>query len=256
MRGGAFIRAAGRRARCGCCATVATRPRSARSPGAPRAGLLADLPDGLGEEELTRQADLGRLLGLAESSTAGPTVADFLRDLEERFGAESQGRGVHLLTYHRAKGLEWEAVFLPRLEEKELPSRQGAERRARGRGAPAALRRHDAREALADAHLDGGRKPSRFLDELGVVGPARPKTEKPESTPEYEALKPLAASARRPTGCPRTWSSTTRTLAEIAARPPANPGELARSRGVGPAKLERYGDDVLESLSAVAEPSG
>jgi DNA helicase-2/ATP-dependent DNA helicase PcrA len=84
-------------------------------------GWVASPPAGLGEEELTRQADLGRLLALAEQLPPGSSVGDFLRDLEERFGAESRGRGVHLLTYHRAKGLEWEAVFLPRLEEKELP---------------------------------------------------------------------------------------------------------------------------------------
>ena len=49
--------------------------------------------------------------------------------------------------YHRAKGLEFEAVFLPRLEEKELPSKPARTTPADRRGAAPALRRHDAREA-------------------------------------------------------------------------------------------------------------
>ena len=42
-----------------------------------------------------------------------------------------------------------------------------------------------------------------------------------------------------------------KTLAAIATALPADVGELAAVRGVGPAKLEQYGDDVLE-LSASA----
>ncbi len=39
------------------------------------------------------------------------------------------------------------------------------------------------------------------------------------------------------------------TLAEIAARRPQTLGELSQIPGVGPAKLERYGDDVLAALA-------
>src|SRR5207249_2897302 len=71
-------------------------------------GLLDQLPDKLGEREVTRLNDLARLVRLAEEFGEG-TVAEFVAHLEERFGS-SAGRGVHLLTYHRAKGLEFEAI--------------------------------------------------------------------------------------------------------------------------------------------------
>ena len=38
-----------------------------------------------------------------------------VEELARRFASERSGRGVNLLTLHRAKGLEFEAVFLPRL---------------------------------------------------------------------------------------------------------------------------------------------
>ena len=219
-------------------------------------GWIANPPAGLGEEELTRQADLGRLLALAEQLPAGSSVADFLRDLEERFGAESQGRGVHLLTYHRAKGLEWEAVFLPRLEEKELPygkarseERVAEERRLFYVGITRAKR-------WLTLTWTAGAKPSRFLAELGVVGPARPKTEKPESTPEFETLRRWRAERAKADEVPAYVVFHDRTLHEIAAARPQTREELSAISGIGPAKLERYADDVLESLSAVAEPSG
>ena len=212
-------------------------------------GWTAHPASGLGDEELTRQADLSRLLSLVEQLPPGSSVADFLRDLEARFSAETQGRGVELLTYHRAKGLEWEAVFLPRLEEKELPygkamrgDRLAEERRLFYVGMTRAKR-------SLTITWTAGAKPSRFLAELGVVGAARPKAEKPAPTPEFEALRRWRAERAKTDEVPAYVVFHDSTLHEIAAVRPQTREELSAIAGVGPAKLERYADDVLEALA-------
>jgi len=210
-------------------------------------GLLAEVPDKLGEREQTRQADLSRLVRLAEEFDG--EVDGFVELLHERFG-ESAGRGVHLLTLHRAKGLEWEAVFLPRVEEGELPVRRGdvaEERRLFYVGLTRAKR-----------HLlvtwEG--KPSRFLDELGVraAAPALPPREKPklEQTPAVQALREWRLARARADEVPAYVVFNDRTLAELVARTPRTLAELAAVPGIGPAKLERYGAELLARLADVA----
>jgi DNA helicase-2/ATP-dependent DNA helicase PcrA len=212
-----------------------------------RQGLLAEVPEKLGEREQTRQADLARLVRLAEELDG--EVEDFVELLHERFGA-SAGRGVHLLTLHRAKGLEWEAVFLPRVEEGELPVRRGdveEERRLFYVGLTRAKR-----------HLlvtwEG--KPSRFLDELGVraAAPALPKRERPalEQTPAVQALREWRLARARADEVPAYVVFNDRTLAELVARTPRTLAELAAVPGIGPAKLERYGAELLAQLADVA----
>jgi DNA helicase-2/ATP-dependent DNA helicase PcrA len=212
-----------------------------------RQGLLAEVPDKLGEREQTRQADLARLVRLAEEFRG--EVEGFLELLHERFG-ESGGRGVHLLTLHRAKGLEWAAVLLPRVEEGELPVRRGdveEERRLFYVGLTRAKR-----------HLlvtwEG--RPSRFLDELGVRAAAPPLAKRERQTlaqtPTVQALREWRLARARADEVPAYVVFNDRTLAELAARTPRTLAELAAVPGIGPAKLERYGTELLARLADLA----
>ncbi len=146
---------------------------------ATRAGWLREIPDDLGEAETTRQNDLSRFVKFAGEFEDGTrTCADFVADLELRFGGGGKGRGVNLLTLHRAKGLEFDAVFLPRVEEAELPFK---------RSLKSAAAVDEERRLLyvgitrARTHLsitwvnDGKRKASRFVDELKSNRGARMK---------------------------------------------------------------------------------
>jgi ATP-dependent DNA helicase UvrD/PcrA len=209
-------------------------------------GLTAVLPEGLGEEELTRQGDLARFVRLAEEFGEG-TVAEFLADLESRFSEESAGRGVNLLTYHRAKGLEFDAVFLPRLEEGELPFK-----RARLGEALAEERRLlyvGMTRAKRYLEITWSSEPSRFLTELGIEAPTADPT-------MLNALKAWRLQRARRDEVPAYVVFHDTTLEEIARRQPRELGELAKVSGVGPTKLERYGEEVLATLGPQPRPTG
>ena len=215
-------------------------------------GLVDVVPDKVGERELVRQADLARLCKLAEEFDDGTkTVEPWIEWLRARFDHGAQG-GVHLLTLHRAKGLEFEAVFLPRVEEKELPCKAamrapdqiGEERRLLYVGMTRA-KRHLA--------LTWSGKPSRFLLELGVeaapVAARKARAEEPDD-PTYVALKEWRLKRSKADEIPAYVVFHNSTLAEIAERRPQTIAELASVPGVGPAKLERYGRELLEALAS------
>jgi DNA helicase II / ATP-dependent DNA helicase PcrA len=211
-------------------------------------GWLEQLPEKLGEREQTRQADLARLVRLAEQFDG--EVPAFIASLHERFGATS-GRGVHLLTLHRAKGLEFEAVYLPRLEEGELPNRRAdvdEERRLLYVGITRAKRHLLVTWAV---------KPSRFLAELGAKPSSdrvakRPGRSLDELPPAFGALREWRLERAKADEVPAYVVFHNATLVEIAERQPSTLAELALVPGVGPAKLERYGDDILAALARVA----
>jgi DNA helicase-2/ATP-dependent DNA helicase PcrA len=226
---------------------------------AEEAGMLYLLPDKLGEREQTRQVDLARLVRLAEELDEGElTGAQFVAELRRRFDpGGGSARGVHLMTYHRAKGLEFDAVFLPRLEEKELPTKL-----ARTEGELAEERRlfyvgmTRARRHLA---LTWSRNPSPFLADLGIkarpaAAPSRPRERREAvaaSDPElFGALAEWRKRRAQAEEVPAYVVFHNTVLVAIADAKPRSLGELAAVSGVGPAKLDRYGDEILEVVAA------
>jgi len=211
------------------------------------AGWLEELPDRLGERELVRQTDLARLVALADAFEGD--AAAFVAELRRRFDVGGTGaRGVNLLTLHKAKGLEFDTVFIPRLEEKELPARQARtrdeldeERRLLYVGMTRAKR------AL---WLTWSGARSRFVTELGhAQSPDAPRTADREWTPAAERLRAWRLERAREDGVPPYVVFHDTVLRAIADAQPRSLGDLSQIAGIGPAKLERYGAAVLALLA-------
>jgi DNA helicase II / ATP-dependent DNA helicase PcrA len=214
-------------------------------------GLVQPPPERLGEREMTRQNDLARLVRLAEDFDDGTkSISDFVAYLQERFGTGGETDGVHLLTLHRAKGLEFDAVFLPRLEERELPWKL-----ARGREQVDEERRLfyvGMTRARLHLTITWTGRPSRFLADLGVdARPVRAPQPVPEDLPPvFGSLREWRLRRAKADGIPAFVVFHDSTLVEIARQAPRSMSELAGIPGVGPMKLERYGAEVLARLAA------
>jgi DNA helicase-2/ATP-dependent DNA helicase PcrA len=229
-------------------------------------------------EEATRQADLGRLLLMAREYPGGG-VADFIADLVARFTEEEDGRGVQLLTYHRAKGKEFEAVFLPRLEDKELPfalarsddqlaeerrlfyvgmtrakrflfiswaqAREG-EKRSRPKPSQFAL---EAMPALEPSEHPARRPPSLVAQRTKVT------VDNPASSALFEALKKWRSEVAKEREVPAYVVFHDTTLASIAETKPTTPEELLEIKGIGPAKYTEYGKSILELVGDSISPN-
>jgi DNA helicase-2/ATP-dependent DNA helicase PcrA len=138
-------------------------------------------------------------------------------------------------------------VFLSRLQDKELPSRQARtddeideERRLLYVGLTRAKRM---------LWLSWSGRRSRFLSELGVTGPSSAAPTK-EWTPDAQRLRQWRLERAKADEVPPYVVFHDSVLQAIAAARPGTLGELAQISGVGPAKLERYGDDVLAVVAS------
>jgi DNA helicase-2/ATP-dependent DNA helicase PcrA len=234
-----------------------------------------------GREAGERQSALETLLGIVTHVAHTDPTADaaaIAAELDRRAAHErdASGDGVNLLTYHRAKGLEWDAVALPMLEDGSLPIRQSLdepdalaeERRLLYVGITRA-RVHLAlswAERRETRGRETRRQPSRFLLDLrerpagrpvvrDLGGPpvARERPARPgdPSDPVFAALREWRLATARAEGIAAFVVAHDSMLAAIAETRPQTLAGLRRVKGMGPAKLEKYGDGILEVLERV-----
>jgi DNA helicase II / ATP-dependent DNA helicase PcrA len=265
------------------------RPRPGRAAG----GGLVDAVEGIwfeqlnfrrdaepdGEEARQRHAALIALLNLAERLQAADPEADlaaFTAEVARRAADEADGvgGGVNLLTYHRAKGLEFDAVLLPAVEEGLVPIRQASgaaeiaeERRLLYVGLTRArvhLWVSWAARRTGPTGREGPRRPSRFLDDLHPPGTARVRPAAVAAgtarggggrwrggaadSPLAQRLRAWRRERALADEVPAYVVFNDRTLAALAERRPQNRAELLTVEGIGPAKLDRYGEDLLDLL--------
>ncbi|MCU1570832.1 MAG: ATP-dependent helicase [Naasia sp.] len=127
-----------------------------------------------------RWDSLDTLMSLAEEAEAGTTLPQFVEDLAERQAAQHEPTvdAVTLATFHSAKGLEWDTVYLAGVSEGYLPIGYARtpeaveeERRLLYVGITRARSTLRLSWAAVGPHRAAPRERSRFLTELGTSIP-------------------------------------------------------------------------------------
>ena len=243
------------------------------------AGWRADEPPagvGAQRERWENVAALVRLAEEAEAEAAeqsessgvlAPTLATFVSDLAERAAAQHAPtvEGVTLASLHAAKGLEWDAVFLVGLVEGIMPisyattdAAVAEERRLFYVGVTRARTHLTLSWAKAREAGRRPRKPSRFIAGLAPEvdePPANPRAKRrhgppPEVDPQlWEALREWRMDRATEQKQPAFTVFTDATLAFIGSKRPTTLAQLRALPGIGAAKLEKFGESVLEVLS-------
>ncbi|MGH9124567.1 MAG: ATP-dependent helicase [Acidimicrobiales bacterium] len=272
----------------------------ARPAGAPTRASETQPSDALDPAAAARQREtsspaaaarqtLSDLAGDYQRLETGPTVDGFLSWLApatSRDRVDSGGSGITISTFHRAKGLEWHAVWVAGLEEglvpiahADSPETVAEERRLLY---VAMTRASDELRCSWATHRSFGeralpRNPSPWLRAVADVGPARisdwrqaisdqrqqlararrpgPRRLEDEADPGViDALRTWRANTARAAGVPAHVVLHDATLAALAFRRPTCDEELLTVPGLGALKVSRYGAALLDVLRSTEDP--
>jgi DNA helicase-2/ATP-dependent DNA helicase PcrA len=198
-------------------------------------------------EGLSHGDDLDPLLDLAALK---PDPDALTRRLVEHLHAAARARGdgggahgVTLSTVHRVKGREWDVVVLVGLRAGLVPHRLCDDTEEERRVLHVAITR--ARERLV--LVSDPDRPSPFLPEL--LGTLRPSGDAaPNETVIVDALRAWRRDRAAADGVPAFLVAHDRTLADLARRRPQDRSALRACHGIGPARMTRYGDELLALL--------
>ena len=219
----------------------------------------------LHRQGMNRAAQNDDLTALAQLAQLQPDPEQFEPWLRTALGARWDAEGVTLATVHRVKGLEWPFVVVHHADADQFPHRLATDIEEERRLFHVAITR-----AARDVLVVPSDQPSPFILDCSTEPSARP-TAAPNSSPPRSAAR-LAAAAAKPgdglsidelrrfealrdwrrhaaAGKPAYTVFGDATLHEIAVRNPSSLDELAAVKGVGPSKLQQYGDTVLGHLA-------
>jgi DNA helicase-2/ATP-dependent DNA helicase PcrA len=221
-----------------------------------------------GADRSTHADDLAALESLASFHPDAATFGHWLREVLGRPAAD--GPRVELSTVHRIKGKEWGHVLVVGASAGLFPHRLSDDIEGERRVFHVALTRAGTQVvALADSDA-----PSPFLAELDGTAPhvvvvpqasaaaAAGTPDRPragsrrasaagasaDAGPGEAALRAWRSSVARKDAVPAYVVLNDKELVGIAERGPSSLAELARCRGMGPIRLERWGDEILAVL--------
>ena len=226
-----------------------------------------------GADRSTHADDLAALESVAPFHPDAATFAHWLREVLGRPAAT--GPGVELSTIHRIKGKEWGHVVIFGASAGLFPHRLSDDVEGERRVFHVALTRAGTQTVLL-ADRDA---PSTFLAELdgtaphapppvpGILpaGPRRPgPNDAGDRPPPLLPRRAPAVRGRWHSGrggrrwparmaCRPTWCSTTRSWSGSPNGVRPTLAELGQCRGMGPIRLERWGDEILGVLEGAVE---
>jgi DNA helicase-2/ATP-dependent DNA helicase PcrA len=217
---------------------------------------------------MNRAAQGDDLTAIQHLAAQHDDVASFEGWMRDHLAVRRDPGGVMLSTVHRVKGQEWPHVVVHLADSEQYPHRLAEDVEEERRLFHVAITR-----ASSHATIVTGPSPSPFVSELTnepterqVVSSHRPEPVKkssssaasttdpiadlnPAAQARFAALKELRNTLRD--GKPAYVVFDNKTLVSIARMAPTTRADLGKISGVGPAKLDRYGDAVTELMQSL-----
>jgi len=231
------------------------------------AGAVAGLD--VSRRGMNRSAQGDDLTAVQHLAALHDDVGSFDAWLRKRLAAQRSSDGVVLSTVHRVKGQEWPHVVVHHVDAEQYPHRLAEDVEEERRLFHVGITR-----ASRHVTIVTGPDPSPFVEELTnepserrIVSTHRPdpvtpaaKTKKAKpgdptddldvaASARFERLKALRTELAA--GKPAYVVFDNKTLAAIARTKPATKQELKKIAGVGPKKLDDYGDAFISLLASL-----
>jgi DNA helicase-2/ATP-dependent DNA helicase PcrA len=202
---------------------------------------------------MNRASQFDDVTALAQLAALHSDPVGFEAWLRTMFTAPRSPDGVTLATVHRVKGQEWPYVVVHHAAADQFPHRLADDHEEERRLFHVAITRAGRKVLVVP-----GAEPSPFIAECRGERPVSPRAAAPAAsraavpqrvtTPGDETLFEALRSWRRGTanGKPAYTVLADAALRDIAAARPTSLADLARVKGIGPAKLTQYGEQILD----------